>query len=111
VELLRHPRRLELKVGTTLNFADKDCEDFQITMSQDVEKHNFGVTQPSDILGWTEDSSLSCFKLDNHANQVSDFFHVDKGQLKTTQALKLFMVTTKIAIAKSDCLFYFVEDQ
>lgn len=111
IELLRHPRRLELCSGTTLNFAEQQDQNTQVTLNQDVEKHNFGVTQPSDVLGWTHDQMLTCFQLDKPSIPVSDFFHVEQGQIKTRRPLKLFMVTTKPEIAKTDCLFYFVEDQ
>lgn len=109
IEVLRYPRRLELCPGTTLNFAEQQDQNSQVTLNQDVEKHNFGITQPSDVLGWTDDQMLTCFQLDKRDIPASDYFHVENGQIKTRYPLKLFMVTTKPEIAKTDCLFYFVQ--
>lgn len=109
IELLNRPRRLELLADTKLKFAEQAECDAHVTIRQDIERYNFGITLPSDVLGWTNDDTLQCFKLDKAEIPISEFFEVNEGKIQTTQPLKFFMVTTKVEIAKTDCLLYFVE--
>lgn len=109
MEVLRHPRRLEIKPESSIAFANSPETGVDVTICQDVEKLNFGVTQPSQILGWVNHKGLEYFQLDNQFQRIEDFFRLESGKLLTNQPLKLFMVTTRADIAKSDCLFYFVE--
>lgn len=109
MEILRQPRRLEIHSDATICFAASPDARKHITISQDVEKLNFGVTRPSHVLGWVYGKGLEHFHLDDRDQDVSTFFRLERGQLLTNCALKLFMVTTRADIAKSDCLFYFIE--
>jgi hypothetical protein len=111
MEILHNPRRLEIHSDATICFADAPDPSKNITIFQDVEKLNFGVTQPSHVLGWINGKGLEHFHLDDSNQHVSTFFRLESGQLLTNCALKLFMVTTRADIAKSDCLFYFIEAQ
>lgn len=111
LEVLHHPRRLEIRADATIGFSDSPDLSKHITILQDVEKLNFGVTEASQMLGWVEQNGrgLEHFQLDDPTQKVSRYFGLKNGQITTKQALKLFMVTTRADIAKSDCLFYFVE--
>lgn len=109
MEILRQPRRLEINSEATICFGDSPDASRHITIFQDVEKLNFGVTQPSHVLGWVNGKGLDHFHLDDKDQEVSTFFRLERGQLLTNCALKLFMVTTRAEIAKSDCLFYFIK--
>jgi hypothetical protein len=109
IELLNCPRRLELQSDAKLIFSEQIEKDAHVTIRQDIERYNFGITLPTEILGWTEDDTLQCFKLDKTDIPVTEFFTVHNRQLQTTQPLKFFMVTTKAEIAKTDCLLYFVK--
>ncbi|WP_051275371.1 succinylglutamate desuccinylase/aspartoacylase domain-containing protein [Aestuariibacter salexigens] len=111
VEVLCQPRRLEIRRDASINFAERPVFGSNITICQDVEKYNFGVTQPGQILGWVDHLRLSHFRLDEHceSESVGDYFNADFGELTVKTPLKLFMVTTRADIAKSDCLMYFVK--
>jgi hypothetical protein len=109
LELLNCPRRLELCLGAKLKFAEQIDGNADVTIRQDIERYNFGITLPTDVLGWTDDDTLKYFKLDRADMLVTKFFNVNEGQIQTTEPLKFFMVTTKVEIAKTDCLLYFVE--
>jgi hypothetical protein len=109
MEILRQPRRLEIQADTTICFADTSDPTKNITIFQDVEALNFGVTEASHVLGWVNDKGLENFHLDDRNQHVSSFFRIERGQLLTNCPLKLFMVTTRADIAKSDCLFYFIK--
>ena len=109
MEILRRPRRLEIHSDTTICYADSPDPSKHITIFQGVETLNFGVTHASHVLGWVYGKGLEHFHLDDRNQDVSTFFRRERGQLLTNCALKLFMVTTRADIAKSDCLFYFIE--
>lgn len=109
IEVLRRPRRLEIKATSTLTFANEINDDFDITICQDIEKLNFGLTQSSQQIGWLKQDMLNHLQLDIDTQPLAKFFRIEDGALLTNQPLKLFMVTTRADIAKSDCLFYFVE--
>ena len=111
VELLKHPRRLQIKPQSTISYGETLNPSTSITICQNVEKHNFGITLPEQVLGYLPEDGLNHFELDETSSEysVSDFFEIRGGQLFCKQPLRLFMVTTRADIAKSDCLFYFVK--
>jgi hypothetical protein len=109
MEILHQPRRFEIHPDATICFADSPDASKDITIFQDVENLNFGVTQASHALGWVNGKGLKHFNLDDRNQDVSTYFRMERGQLLTNCALKLFMVTTRADIAKSDCLFYFIK--
>lgn len=108
--LLKHPRRLQIRPESSIGYGERLNPELDITICQDVERHNFGVTQPGDVLGYLSLDGLRHFCLDSSetGKSVEDYFAIQNGQLKCKQPLRLFMVTTRADIAKSDCLFYFV---
>jgi len=107
VDIIRQPRRLEIKPDVSIGYSDTPNPMQHITMRQDIEKLNFGVTAGNQLLGWINQGNLEQLRLDNEHYDIHDFFVLDQGNLMTRQALQLFMVTTRPDIAKSDCLFYF----
>ena len=111
IEILQHPRRLEIHKQATLAFAERPVFGASITIRQDIEQRNFGTTQPGDILGWVDHEKLEHFRLGGHqaGELVEHYFSADNNQLTVTKPLKFFMVTTRSDIAKSDCLLYFIE--
>lgn len=110
IELLKQPRRLLINSRSSISYGEKENLTTDITICQDVEQHNFGVTTPDQVLGYMADDGLKHFTLGQSIQDttVEDFFVVKDGQLRCKHPLKLFMVTTRADIAKSDCLFYFV---
>ncbi|MDC0603498.1 succinylglutamate desuccinylase/aspartoacylase family protein [Aliiglaciecola sp.] len=108
VELLRQPKRLILKEKCTINYAESPSNDSHVTVRQDVEKLNFGITEAGFELGWINKGDLSQLNIDSSSEGVDAFFKLQNNILKTSCPLKFFMVTTRADIAKSDCLFYFV---
>ena len=46
METLTKPKRLELHTEASLQYAEGPIDSTDITMRQDIEKHNFGVTTP-----------------------------------------------------------------
>ena len=108
--VLAHPRRLEVSDACSLIFDDKACERTALTLRQDIESLNFARVPRHTCLGWMDKRHLSCLHLDRKNVALTNFFEIYDNQLRTKQDLILFMVTTRVDIAKSDCLFYFVVD-
>lgn len=113
LDVLRHPRRLELEGGSRVAYADGPLPAVTLTLDQSIEEHNFGVTPAGHSLGWLPDAHWPALQMTSSdtRHRLEDYFAVENGQLVTRQALRLFMVTTRPDIALSDCLFYFVPEQ
>lgn len=109
VELLASPRRLEIKPNINICFANVESKQTDITIMQDIEKLNFGCTKTNTPLAYCTSDALSYFNISDQSD-VAEYFKVEDGILYTKIEMKMFMVTTRADIAKSDCLFYFVVD-
>lgn len=112
LELLCDPIRLELNEGVSLTYAERASNRHDITLSLDIEHHNFGSVSANTQLGWTDSPEHELFRaLDSSGRcAVSKLVRVEQGMLYAAQDLKLFMITNNAAIAQSDCLFYAVAD-
>jgi hypothetical protein len=112
VAVMHKPVRLELTEACALAYGDTPRDDVPLTLRSDIVQHNFGVTPAGTHLGWVRDAGLhDLFVARKRANTcvLEDLLYVAGGELRTRRALKLFMITTFPAIAKSDCLFYAVQ--
>lgn len=112
LDRLLDPVRLELRADTTLCYADSLQPNADVTLHEDVERHNFGVIKAGTALGWLTAPVDKLFQaLDKSGNCMLNKLVTTRGNvLETASDLKLFMFTNNAAIAKSDCLFYAVED-
>ncbi|MDO8861235.1 succinylglutamate desuccinylase/aspartoacylase family protein [Haliea sp. E1-2-M8] len=111
LELLRNPIRLELNPGIGLAYAEQADPAFPVVLRPDIEQLNFGVVQPDVPLGWVNGELRSLFWAQDASGRcaVSRLLRVAAGRLFPAAPLKLFMITTNAAIARSDCLFYAIE--
>ena len=112
LELLCNPIRLELNEGISLTYAEQASEGYDITLTPDIEHHNFGCVSADTHLGWAQAPERQLFSaLDSSGCcAVSQLVRVEQGRLYAAQPLKLFMITNNAVIAQSDCLFYAVAD-
>lgn len=111
LELLRNPIRLELNPGIGLAYAEQPDAAYPVVLRPDIEQLNFGVVQPDVPLGWVRGELRSLFWARDASGRcaVSRLLRVEGGRLYPAAPLKLFMITTNAAIARSDCLFYAIE--
>lgn len=112
LELLHDPLRLELNPGVSLTYAERACEEHNVTLLPDIEHHNFGTVAADVQLGWASGDPKRLFAALDAGGRcaVSRLVKVEEGKLYPAQPLKLFMITTNAMIAQSDCLFYAVAD-
>ncbi len=111
VSIYRGPLRFELKEGVKIGFGETPKEGCDVTLAADIEKHNFGITQANDFLGWVGPAGLDYFTaIDDQGIDIKNqLFEVREDKLFTKQTLRLFMVTPRPEIATKDCLFYLVK--
>jgi len=112
LEVFRNPARLELADNCRLKYADCPQPGYDLTLKTDIEHYNFGQVKAGTLLGWVGPKGLEIFSSRNLQEEcvLNELITVTKGQLKTAQDLKLFMITNNPTIAKMDCLFYAVKD-
>ncbi len=109
-DLYRHPVRLELQDGATIAYAEEPHPTADITLSERIDRRNFGVVARDTAIAWIRDPG--CIRVRNADGGIplEDFFEVRNGSLYPVRELKLFMVTTNPIIARDDCLLYAVRE-
>ncbi|MCC2616577.1 succinylglutamate desuccinylase/aspartoacylase family protein [Aestuariibacter halophilus] len=109
LEVLHHPRRLEIKPHVRITYAERREPGFNMTFCRDIERFNHGITPAGQTLAWLDRQELNDLcHLDRSDMDVGQFFSAAEGVLRPTRDLKLFMITNRADIALSDCLCYFV---
>ncbi len=105
------PVRVCLEDTIDLAFADTPVTAVPVTISKDIDRHNFECLTAGSPIGWLEpgtgwplraiaDSGEEC----SHA-----LFEEKDGELRTRRDFIPIMMTTNREVAKSDCLFYAVQ--
>ena len=110
VDLYIHPVRLELVPGTRICYGHENSADCDLVLPPDIDRRNFGMVTPDIMLAWV--NNPGCLRLKSAAgySAIDDYFRIRNGRLYSAHPLKLFMVTTRPAIALSDCLLYAVKE-
>lgn len=110
IEILHNPIRLELSATLDFLYGDPLRDNAELIIRSDIEHFNFGVTTPDTVLGWIDNNNLQKLIIRSSAGNepLAEWFHVINGELRPVRPLKLFMITSQSAIARSDCLLYAV---
>ncbi len=110
LDVLHHPVRLELDPGMRITYAEQSMDDADLCLRIDIEHFNFGEVCADTPLGWVTATGWQGIKVVNSRgeNYRDSFLRQEGGQLFPATGLKLFMITSNPAIAKSDCLCYAV---
>jgi hypothetical protein len=111
IDLYYHPLRLELTPESSVCYSDQPQRQIALTMPRLADQLNRRVLDTETPIGWLGPDGLEALSARDGAghNQISHFFVARHQQLFARRPLKLFMVTTNPEIARSDCLFYFVD--
>lgn len=109
VNVLKQPRRLELRRSAALTYSDKPVFGVNCTLRQDISGLSFTQVNPGDVLGWVDHHKLSHFRIAGRSPReaVSTWFCADDHCLTVTMPMMLIVVNRLTETAKSDCLFYF----
>jgi hypothetical protein len=107
---LRHlvePMRATLRPGARVAVSDHPEEGRELTVSSDLDRHNFETLAAGTAIGWVKNSVCPLELRDGAGrDRASDYFRVEGPRLITRRAFVPIMITTDPAIAESDCLFY-----
>lgn len=111
-KLLYHPLRVELEESCWLAYGDQMKEGIDLLMPVDVDQLNFGRLEAGHGLGRLGSKGLSVFLIrDRHGEVAAEqLFHEVDGRVVASRPFYPFMITTRVDIAHSDCLFYAVPD-
>lgn len=109
LDVLEDPIRVCARAGVRLRFGERAAEDADLTLLGDIDRHNFEWLPPGVPVGFVGPGAgwpLEAFGADGE-DVSRDLFALRDGLLETRRAGVPIMMTTDVAVARSDCLFYF----
>lgn len=108
--VLEHPVRVCVRPEVRLAFGDAPVAGADLTLTGDIDRHNFELLLPGVPVGWVRaeaDWPLEA-RSANDGEVSHDWFALRDGRLETRRPAVPIMMTVDVAVAKSDCLFYLV---
>jgi len=110
VELLESPIQVKLKPGLSLIYGDRSAEGIDLTLREDIDRLNYGVTAAGTEIGWIDRESLDFLDalIPEGSPPLSGMLRVRDGTLETARPLRFLLATTRADIGVSDCLFYLI---
>jgi hypothetical protein len=94
-----------------LAFGEAPQPGADLTLAPDIDRHNFSPVLPGAPVGWL--GARGAWPIEARGadgeDVSSDLFHVRDGRLETRRGLVPIMMTTDVAVALADCLFYVVQ--
>jgi hypothetical protein len=111
LEVFHHPVRVEIAAGVRLAYGCEPEPAAQLTVAEDVDRHNFELLPPGTEIGWLAPEArwpLVARGADG-ADRSHELFARDGARLVARRPIIPIMMTTDPKIAHSDCLFYTVE--
>ena len=110
-QILVMPMRARLRPGTSLEISDAPVLGTHLTIQADLDRHNFEVVAADTAIGWSDGDALPLELIDETGrDRATDFFQLSGGQLRTRRPMIPIMITTDVAAAAGDCLFYVVRE-
>jgi hypothetical protein len=112
MEILESMVRVRAREGLRLAVSDARHPDADLTITHDVDRHNFATLADGTVLGWVE--ARVGWPLEARdalgRDRSRELFGIDAdGRLRSRGSWVPIMMTTDPAIASQDCLFYVVE--
>lgn len=111
LRLLEDPVRICVRPGVELAFGDALDMRASLTISKNIDRHNFETLAAGSPIGWLGrgvDWPIDAIGHDG-IECSRTFFEIEEGILRTRRDFVPIMMTTDRIIAKSDCLFYAVQ--
>jgi Succinylglutamate desuccinylase / Aspartoacylase family len=111
VEVLMMPMRVCLRPGVDLVISDARDPEVALTILADLDRHNFERMEEGTPIGWSRDGRLPVELLDAEGrDRAPEYFALEGHLMRTRRPLIPIMITTDPTAAKSDCLFYVVQE-
>ena len=109
VRVLRMPMRAMLEPGRRLVMGTLPHADADLTMPDDLDRHNFEVVEPGHRIGWIRGEGCPLRLIDEDGRDRADEYFERRGdELVAHRAFTPIMITVDAEIAAADCLFYIV---
>ncbi len=112
MRILCEPIRVCLSDHISLAFDDTPHPEAELTVSADIDRHNFELMPTGSSIGWLR--ADAGWPLDARRPDGSEcsreIFRVHEGRLETRRDFVPIMMTTRPEIAQSDCLFYAAQE-
>ena len=108
IELFFNPVRIEMHQASSIAVGENKEAGAEITLATDIEHHNFGLVTPDTLLGWIDPEvmdRMAAFDAER-SNHFKRLYREQDGGLYPRRNQKLFMITSNLDIARSDCLWY-----
>ena len=108
LEVIVDPVRVCVRDGVPLEFGEGPGLSPGLTISHEIERHNFEWLEAGSCIGWVEPDCgwpLEALGADDH-DHSGDLFVIHEGRLETRVAMIPTMMTTSREAALADCLFY-----
>ncbi len=112
IEILESMVRVRALDGIELTMSDARNPDVDLTISHDIDRHNFQLIEDDTVLGWVAPrAGWPLEATDSGGDDRSrNLFAIDEsGRLRSRGSWIPIMMTTDPVIARQDCLFYVVE--
>lgn len=101
------PVRVEVGHELTIAFGTAPVSGADVTIDEEVDRHNFCEVAAGSEIGWTTRRELPLLAYrGGGVDMAADLFAVVGGVLRTRQAMVPIMMTTSAVAARQDCLFY-----
>jgi hypothetical protein len=109
MDVLVDPLRVSLRPGGSLAFGDEPRGDVDLTVQNDIDRHNFESLPTGTAIGWVRAQGMPLEARDPHGHDLAEtLFEVRDGLLRTRRPIVPIMMTTDARAAIDDCLFYSV---
>ena len=111
VRILEMPMRARVIPGRSLVMAQQPTGAADLTMPDDLDRHNFQTVPAGSRIGWTRDGVCPLGLFDEAGrDRAADYFEVRGNELIAHRPFMPIMITADAQIAMSDCLFYIVHE-
>lgn len=110
IRILTMPMRARLAPGRRLVMAQQPTPEADLTMPDDLDRHNFEDVPAGSRIGWVHGDGCPLELIDENGDDLaSEYFERRGDELVARQAFMPIMITVDAAVATSDCLFYVVK--
>ncbi len=112
IEILESMVRVRALDGVRLTMSDARNPDVDLTISHDIDRHNFQLIEDDTVLGWVDSAARWPVEACNADGRdcSRELFTIDNaGHLRSRGSWIPIMMTTDPVVARQDCLFYVVD--
>jgi len=111
VRVLEMPMRARVPAGLRLAMAQRPDASVDLTMPDDIDRHNFETIPAGSRIGWVRGEGCPLELMDEQGNdRAAEYFERRGEELVARRPFTPIMITVDEEIAASDCVFYVVHE-